>query len=183
MPTIHQYVFGTAALVSAGLIPFLAGAEAPDLKTPSPVIYLADNLDEQDKLGWCIDTVGRGFSEKLHAHSCKPQGGDVQFFHDTASGQIVSAEFAGKCATLNDQAGVGVTFDLLDCAAGMAAQRFSYNTETGSFQPAGDESLCIAVGDASRTAGPFMSRDLELVPCAGTNPILLQWVINSVRQE
>ena len=54
-----------------------AYAAPPDLQTPAPVVYLADNLDEQDKLGWCIDTVGRGFGERLHAHSCKPRGGDV----------------------------------------------------------------------------------------------------------
>ena len=61
-------------------------AAPPELQTPAPVIYLADNLDEQDKLGWCIDTVGRGLFDRLHAHSCKPHGGDVQFKFDAASG-------------------------------------------------------------------------------------------------
>ena len=46
----------------------------PQIRTPLPVIYLEDNLDEKDNLGYCIDTVGRGFAEKLHAHSCKPRG-------------------------------------------------------------------------------------------------------------
>ena len=49
--------------------PMAAYSAPPDLKTPTPVIYLADNLDEQDNLGFCIDTVGRGFAERLHAHS------------------------------------------------------------------------------------------------------------------
>merc|ERR1719316_2658610 len=72
-------------------------AGSPDLKTPEPVIYLADNLDEKDNLGFCIDTVGKGLSEKLHAHSCKPKGGDVQFYYNAASRQIVSATYSGKC--------------------------------------------------------------------------------------
>ena len=33
------------------LIPMAASAAPPDLRTPAPVIYLADNLDEKDKLG------------------------------------------------------------------------------------------------------------------------------------
>ena len=95
---------------------------APDLKTPAPVIYLADNLDEQDKLGYCIDTVGRGFGERLHAHSCKPRGGDVQFTHDPDARRIMSATFAGKCAELLAPAAPGVTLGLLDCAGDSSGQ-------------------------------------------------------------
>ena len=58
-------------------------ASIPNIKTPAPVIYLEDNLGEKDQLGYCIDTKGRGFGEKLHAHSCKPRGGDVQFRYDS----------------------------------------------------------------------------------------------------
>lgn len=47
--------------------------------TPAPVIHLADNLDEADGLGWCIDTVGRGFNTALQVHSCKPQGATCSF--------------------------------------------------------------------------------------------------------
>ena len=67
----------------------------PILQTPSPVIYLADNLDEKDQLGYCIDTRGRGFNEELHAHSCKPRGGDVQFSYNKETLQICSVEFTG----------------------------------------------------------------------------------------
>ena len=67
-----------ATIILALLINANTGEAAPpELQTPAPVIYLADNLDEQDKLGWCIDTVGQGLSDRLHAHSCKPHGGDV----------------------------------------------------------------------------------------------------------
>ena len=54
-------------------------AVSPNLQTPSPVIYLSDNLDEERNLGYCLDPRGRGFSERLHAHSCTPRGGDEQF--------------------------------------------------------------------------------------------------------
>ena len=33
-----------------------SNAAPPALQTPEPAIYLADNLDEKDNLGWCIDT-------------------------------------------------------------------------------------------------------------------------------
>ena len=95
-----------ALLLLLGL-PAAAYAAPPDLRTPAPVIYLADNLDEQDGLGWCIDTRGRGFSDRLHAHSCKPRGGDVQFRYDEAARRIASATFAGKCAALLAPAAAG----------------------------------------------------------------------------
>ncbi len=63
----------------------LAYAESPVIKSATPIIYLADNLDEKDKLGWCIDTEGRGFAESLQAHSCKPhadKANDTQFSFD-----------------------------------------------------------------------------------------------------
>ncbi|MFL2546981.1 MAG: ricin-type beta-trefoil lectin domain protein [Candidatus Rariloculaceae bacterium] len=149
----------------------------PELQTPEPVIYLADNLDEQDNLGWCIDTLGRGWSEQLQTHSCKPQGGDVQFSYNEETGQIASVEFPGKCATLHESAAAGVSFDLLDCSADSAEQRFTYNAETSEFMPNADQSLCVAAGAASQSAGPFMSRILELAPCASTDLRLKQWVI------
>lgn len=65
-------IAATAVLILSGMQ--TASAAPPDLKTPAPVIFLADNLDENQNLGFCIDTVGRGLSDRLHAHSCKPQG-------------------------------------------------------------------------------------------------------------
>ena len=38
------------------LVTASAIAAPPVLQTPEPVIYLADNIDEQEELGWCIDT-------------------------------------------------------------------------------------------------------------------------------
>ena len=150
-------------------------AGPPSLQTPAPVIYLADNLDEQDRLGYCIDTVGRGFGERLHAHSCKPRGGDVQFAYDAASRWIVSATFAGKRATLAAPAAAGVSLGLMDCSKDSARQSFDYDDKSLAFRPGGDRALCLAVGAASRSAGPYMSRDLGLAPCASTDAKYRQW--------
>ena len=177
--------FGTGGLMTWLLlfllplcIPTLAYAAPPDLQTPTPVVYLADNLDEQDNLGFCIDTVGRGFAERLHAHSCKPRGGDVQFDYDRASRRIVSATYAGKCATLQAPAAAGVSLGLLDCSDASAGQMFDYDLAAMEFRPGADRNLCLVVGAESRTAGPFMSRSLELAPCALTDATRKQWRIN-----
>ena len=166
-----------SAFLLSSLVTLSANAATPELQTPEPVIYLADNIDEKDKLGWCIDTLGRGWSEQLQTHSCKPQGGDVQFSYNKETRQIMSVEFPGKCATLHEAAAAGVSFDLLDCSSTSAAQLFIYNAETLEFMPEGDRSLCIAAGAESRSAGPFMSRNLELAPCAATDASLKQWVV------
>lgn len=150
-------------------------ADAPALQTPAPVIYLADNLAEPDGLGWCIDTVGRGFAETLHAHSCKPQGGDVQFRYDPERQQIQSVEFAGKCMTLTAPGDPAVPFGLLDCSKDVV-QRFTF--EDGRFSPVSDPMRCVAVGPESRSAGPFHSRDLTLVPCERGLSEQLTWAIN-----
>lgn len=159
------------------LIPLSTHAAPPQVQTPSPVIYLADNLDEKDDLGWCIDTLGRGFAEKLQAHSCKPQGGDVQFSHDADTGWIASVPFEGKCMSLSAADDPNVPFGLLDCLDGEPSQRFAYDPDTGHIHPASDLNLCVAVGATSRSAGPFMSRDLILAPCAGTDAALTVWVV------
>ena len=176
---VMPFVFA-ALLLTLGL-PASALAAPPDLKTPAPVIYLADNLDEQDRLGWCIDTRGRGFSDRLHAHSCKPRGGDVQFRYDEAARRIASATFQGKCAELLAPAAAGVTLGLLDCAKDAKGQVFDYDGASMEFRPGADPTLCLVAGAASRSAGPFMSRDLALAPCASTGAKLKQWRIKKAR--
>lgn len=143
------------------LVTSFAFAESPDLRTPSPVIFLADNLDEADQLGWCIDTVGRGFAESLHAHSCKPRGGDVQFSYDSEAMQISSFPYRGKCMEL---VSLQEPLGLLDCAD-KAAQRFEFADENGRIHPDDRPDLCLTVGEASRSAGPYMSRGLGFQTC------------------
>lgn len=178
MTSMHKKSVFYCFLLTVALHSF-AHADAPDLQTPSPVIYLQDNLDETANLGWCIDTVGRGFGEKIHSHSCKPKGGDVQFHFNTESGSIESVEFTGKCLTIVDSTDNNIPFGLLDCVADRQSQQFTYDFANLQFQPASDRSLCIAVGPASRKAGPFMSRDLLLPKCADTELKFSQWIVKT----
>lgn len=150
----------------------LATAETANVQTPAPVIHLSDNLDEADGLGWCIDTVGRGLSDRVHAHSCKPRGGDVQFRHDAETGQIRSVAFEDLCVRYEG----GAILGLVACD-GSAEQRFDYDPDAMTFHPAGMADLCLAVGAASDAAGPFMSRSLGFAECAQTPPELMTWVI------
>ena len=121
--------------------------------------------------------MGRGFSERLHAHSCKPRGGDVQFYYDNKTLQIGSAAFSGKCATLNGQAIEGIALGLLDCVPNSKFQSFTYDIETSEFRPVSDQNLCLVVGRESRSAGPFMSRNLLLAACDKTEAKFKQWNI------
>ncbi len=159
--------------IVASAVPALA--EPPKLQTPAPVIYLAENLDEKDELGWCIDTLGRGFAERLQAHSCKPSGGDVQFSYDPQTKRIQSVEFTDYCMAHhpNEQS----TFALVNCDATAADQRFVYDPQSRTIRTAGDDTTCLSVGQNSRSAGPFMSRTLELTECKTTDEALLEWVV------
>ena len=157
----------------SGLV--LAGS--PNLQTPSPVIYLADNLDEEKNLGYCLDTRGRGFSERMHAHSCKPRGGDVQFIYQRESSQIRSATFDGKCIVVLGEAKAGSKFGLVDCSNKDKLQNFEYVEATSEFRSSMNKSLCVSVGKESRRAGPFMARYLRLSICQSTQPKYKQWLI------
>lgn len=159
------------------IVPLTGMAEEPVIQTEGTVIYLADNLNEEAKLGWCIDTQGRGFSDKLHSHSCKPGGGDTQFSFDADSGMIQSVEFDGKCMTLNRPDNAEVPFGLLDCIDGDTTQQFIYDAGSREFRIATDESKCVAVADPIIEAGPFQSRHLIFAPCADLPPGFKQWVI------
>ena len=150
-------------------------ATAPDLKTPSPVIYLADNLNEKDNLGWCIDTLGRGFAERLQAHSCKPRGGDVQFRFDHQTGQIRSVAFTEFC--MANRPDSQTRFGLETCDSQLPEQRFRYDGESQEIKPSSDQAMCVAVGQQSKSAGPFMSRELLLVSCSQTDSVFKQWVV------
>jgi len=162
-------------LISVYAATSFAHAEEPTIQTPSPVIYLADNLDEKDKLGWCIDTVGRGFAERLHTHSCKPRGGDVQFSFMPETGQIVSVEFENYC--MANRPDTESTFGLETCDPKSSEQRFSYDADSRELRPSGRPEKCVIVGSNSRSAGPFMSRNLSLADCLDTEASFKEWVI------
>lgn len=161
-------------LASLLLTPFGAAAEAPDVQTPAPVIHLADNLDEADRLGWCIDTQGRGFGKFLHAHSCKPRGGDVQFSIEPATGLIRSVAFPDYCMIYAPE--TASPMGLVTCDADDPRQVFTHR-ETGEITRDADPSRCLAVGATSAAAGPFMSRSLDMLPCASVPAALKIWEI------
>ena len=149
----------------------------PVFTTSAPVIHLEDNLDEESGVGYCIDTIGRGFGDRLHAHSCKPPGSDddVRYGFDSASGQIESAGFEGFCVeVLRDDAN---DFGLVECDESRAEQRFDYDAATLEFHPRGDTTLCMSAGRESRPAGLWMARDLLLEPCADVDAELRRWVV------
>lgn len=154
-----------------------ANAAPPDVRTPAPVIHLADNLDEADGLGWCIDTIGRGLSDRLHAHSCKPQGGDVQFRLAETTGQIASVAFEGKCMAYLHPDDPSKPLGLVDCDETAGAQKFVYDPETMTIRPSLDDTKCLGVGANSRSAGPFMARDLAFSACSGTDMQFQKWII------
>ena len=181
-------VFSLSCCKKEGAAPFLeneiedttvdvTSANPPILQTPSPVIYLADNLDEQDQLGYCIDTRGRGFNEELHAHSCKAMGGDVQFFYNKETLQICSVEFTGYCIEMPGGASKGMSLRLVESDTSSSDQKFIYNEDSGEFAPKEDLTLCLAVGETSAAAGKYMSRSLTLELSSETDVKLKQWVI------
>lgn len=135
-----------------------AYAEAPNVETKGTLIYLADNLNGEDKLGWCIDTVGRGLSDQLHAHTCKPNGGDVQFGFDPASGQIESVAYADKCMALSAPEDAEKPFGLLDCDSTAANQKFAYDMSSMEIRIASDETKCVTVAPTIIEAGPSYFR-------------------------
>ena len=176
-----------ASLASATvLLSSNALAEAPELQVKAPFIYLADNLDESQKLGWCIDTVGAGFKDKLHAHSCKPEaksdtdprGNDIRFNFDAESGQISSYLFENKCMDLNNPEDESTPFGLVDCTTD-ESQKFVYEEEKGQIQIAADTSMCVVVKSESTSAGPFMSRGLIAAKCETTDEKYSKWIIKA----
>lgn len=177
MMSIYTRKLSKLVVALVFIMPVTVSAEEPVIQTEGTVIYLADNLQEEAKLGWCLDTRGRGFGEQLHAHSCKPQGGDVQFSFDEESGKIQSVAFEGKCMTLSDPENTEIPFGLFDCVEGDVNQQFSYDIGSMEFRLASDESKCVAVADSISQAGPFQSRQLIFAPCAELASKFKQWVI------
>ena len=150
---------------------------APIIQTPSPVIHLADNLDEQDQLGYCIDTRGNGFNEELHSHSCKASGGDVQFVYDNETLQICSVEFTGFCIEMSGGPIEGMSLSLVESLTDSPEQKFIYDLDNGEFRAEADTSFCLTVGDTSAAAGIYMFRTLTMELSAEIEQKFKTWVI------
>ncbi|MDB9731237.1 RICIN domain-containing protein [Flavobacteriaceae bacterium] len=152
---------------------------APIIQTPTPLIHLEDNLNEQDQLGWCIDTRGNGFNEVLHTHSCKPSGGDVQFTYNEETLQICSVEFTGFCVEMSEGVLKGASLSLVESDTESPNQKFVYNAENGEFNPEENTNLCLAAGSVSSAAGIYMSRSLTLELSSEIDESLKKWIIVS----
>jgi len=149
----------------------------PLIQTKGSIIYLADNLDEKDKLGWCIDTDGKGFSDTLQAHSCKPEGNDVLFSYNEETLQICSVTYPGYCAAMVGGPKQDMTISLVKSNPSSSEQKFTYHKASGEFRPAVDPKLCLVVASSSDSAGPYMSRELTLKNPEGIKKELKHWVI------
>ena len=97
------------------ILPQASFAETPARKSLGTVIHLADNLNEEAKLGWCIDTDGRELTNLLHAHSCKPSGDYVLFTFAPDTGMVGSAIYEGLCMADNDPENAVNPFGLISC--------------------------------------------------------------------
>lgn len=145
-------------------------------KTPAPVIYLRDNAGEPQDLGWCLDTRGRGFSETAQVHSCKPQGGDVQFAFDPVSGLLSSVVYPEFCLQIGGSLETP-TFDLVTCDGTAPGQIYGYSETEMTFHPGKDANTCLAALETVTSAGPFHSRALAVGVCEETPAALKQWVV------
>lgn len=154
-----------------------AFAEAPNIQTQGAIIHLADNLNEEANLGWCIDTDGRDLTDLLHAHSCKPSGDDVLFSYTAESGMIASATYDNKCMAYNAPENDINPFGLVDCDDTASNQAFSYDAETMEMRLGSDTTQCLTVSPAIDEAGPYQSRDLIHAACDSLEPSFKQWIV------
>ncbi|MEP5730170.1 MAG: ricin-type beta-trefoil lectin domain protein [Sulfitobacter sp.] len=166
-----------AAASFSVIMPQASFAKAPVIQTVEPVIHLADNLDEEAKLGWCFDTEGRELSDQLQAHSCKPNGDDVLFSFAPDTGMIESATYKGLCMAYNDPENAVNPFVLITCDDTDPAQRFAYDAESMEIHLASDSTQCVTVAPTIDDAGPYQSRDLIPAACDTLDPSFKQWVI------
>lgn len=150
---------------------------APEIQMEGPVIYLADNLNEKEMLGWCIDTEGRGQSNQLQAHSCKPAGDDTQYTYDTASSTIRSVNYENQCMSFNDPENAVNPFGLVDCVDGDSKQKFVYDADRMEFRIGDDQSQCVTVAETIIEAGPYQSRDLIAATCEDLGASFKEWVV------
>lgn len=174
-------LFALAALTVPANI---AIADAPQVPTEPPYIALGDNHDEPNNYGFCIDTDGRGQTDLLQSHTCKPaepdaprnaSNHDTRFAYDPDTLQVVSYPFEGYCmqALL---ANVRTEFALLSCSD-HPRQKFLYQAEDQTLRLNEDPTRCVSVADQTQPAGPWVKRALYLTPCAETDPALMQWIV------
>lgn len=157
-------------------------ADAPQVPSDAPFFVLADNLDEPNGYGFCLDTAGRGLSDFMQAHSCKPAAkdaagkptpNDTQFTYDAESMRVESVAYPGVCMQILVST-YTTAFALLDCDD-HPRQKFVFSSEDKTLRMDEDQSMCVGVTSETVEAGPWSRRDLALAPCEDTENALKQW--------
>lgn len=157
-------------------------ADNPKVPSDVPYIVLADNLDEPNGYGFCLDTAGRGQTDLLQSHSCKPAGkdnagnptpNDTQFLYDAQNMRIESVAYPDMCMQVLISP-YTTAFALLDCS-GHTRQKFLYSSDDKTFLMEEDQTMCLSVVSVTEEAGPWSRRDLALASCDETEDALKQW--------
>ena len=164
-----------------------AFADAPKVPSNAPYFAVADNLDEPNGYGFCMDTAGRGLTDLLQAHTCKPvrvskdkdkeekpTPSDTQFWYDAENKRLESVAFPGKCMQVL-MSPYTTVFALLDCGD-QPRQKFLYSTDDKMLKMEEDQTKCISVVSETVKAGPWSSRALALTECDKTEDALKQWI-------
>ena len=151
----------------------------PEIQMVGPVIYLADNLNVKENLGWCIDTEGKGQGDQLQAHSCKPAGDDTQYSYDITTSTIRSVNYDNQCMSFNDPENAVNPFGLVDCVGGDPKQQFAYDAGSMEIRIGEDPSQCVTVAETIIEAGPYQSRDLIVASCQDLGASFKQWVVRN----
>ncbi|CAM2905991.1 ricin-type beta-trefoil lectin domain protein [Vibrio rarus] len=168
---------------------FAAGhisAKELNIPTQAPYIALSLNLDEPNGYGFCLDTFGRGYSELMHTHTCKPpskdknaprndSSNDARFEYDTKTKQIRSYAYENQCMQVLLATGK-TEFALLECND-HPHQKFDYNTEDKTIRLDVDQNRCVSIDTKTIKAGPWVKRTLKLTECDKTEDSLKQWDI------
>jgi len=166
------------------LCSYSIAADEPNVPSDAPYIVLSENLDEPNGFGFCLDTLSRGKTDLMHAHSCKPakvdraighRDNDTRFYYDQATLQIKSFAFEGFCMQALRAAEVSV-FALLQCVE-HNRQKFSYDVNDKTLRLHEDRKLCVAVSETTEIAGPWVKRSLLLEHCAKEKASRQRWTV------
>lgn len=161
-----------------------AYADAPQVPTAAPYIVLSDNLNEPNGYGFCLDTHGRGKSDLMQTHSCKPakdgeprdySGNDTRFTYDADTGRVASYAFEGLCMQALIASDTTV-FALLECSD-HPRQKFAYESTDQTLRLDENQDLCVSVATETAPAGPWVKRSLALQNCAEIEASLRQWTV------
>lgn len=157
-------------------------AEAPKVPSDAPYLVLSDNQDEPNGYGFCLDTAGRGKTDLLQSHTCKParkdkEGNavkhDTQFWYDAENKRVESVAYPGLCMQVLISPYTTV-FGLLECGD-QPRQKFVYSADDKMLKMEEDQTQCISVVSETKKAGPWSSRALALTACDDTEDSLKQW--------